>query len=246
MIDFDIGWEPTWIKCTVIGIDGKPCGVEETVSPCAKCRQRLDAERAAKEAAKLVGIPDDFLWARPGAPELEHRAKPIGMRPVDAVNAIVGFPGPMVTLIGSGSRIGKTSIACAALSTFPRGCFADCGDIARAARESPMGSVPALIRRAKSATLTVLDELGGTHYPRHLESEVFDVIWHRHRHALKTIITTGITMAEVIALGGAGAEGRLTEKGRSLIIRFGAPQAREQDPRQGQLGQVTSPSRGAS
>lgn len=240
-VDFEslIGWSPTFAPCS-------RCKVETTRSPCWGCLKREDAERAVREAEKVVGIPDGFAWARRGTPELAERVKTAAGWSV-VLDAVTGFSGTTVLLIGSESRVGKTSMACAALRELPGGLFTRASGLARAGGEHPMGQGSApLIRRAKAARVLVIDEFGGPDYPLHLEHFVLEVLWTRHEERHLTIVTTGLTEGAIESRCGQGTMGRLREKGSCLTVRFGSPQARDQDPRQGQLGQVTAPSPGAS
>lgn len=236
-VDFEslIGWSPTFAPCS-------RCKVETTRSPCWDCLKREDAERAAREAEKVVGIPDGFAWARRGAPDLASRVK-TGAPLSVVLDAVTGFSGTTVLLIGSESRVGKTSLACAALRELPGGLFARASWLAQAGGGHPLGQGSApLIRSAKAARVLVIDEFGGPEYPLHWEHFVLDVLWTRHEQRHLTIVTTGLTEGAIESRCGQGTMGRLREKGSCLTVRFGSPQAREQDPRQGQLGQVTSPS----
>lgn len=234
------GWSPTFVAC-------ERCAKETTRTPCWDCLKREDAERVKREADRLVGIPAEHEWASVESFKTAKTIVPIGLAPSDALAAVLGFGGTTVLLQGEQTGVGKTATACAALRELPGGLFARASRLGKAAAQHPMGRGEApLIGRAYAARVLVIDELCGNDTTVHYDKDVLEVLWTRHEDRRLTIVTTGFTDEKLIARLGLPALRRLKQKGVCLTIGFGRPSARDEDPRQVPLSQVTSPSREAS
>lgn len=94
------------------------------------------------------------------------------------------------------------------------------GDLARARAEHRLGDGECRpVERAKRVRLLVLDDLGSERADR--DGAIVDVLWARHEGERPTIVTTGLTRAQIVARYDAGLARRLVERQHSIVIRCG-------------------------
>lgn len=217
-------------------------------SYCPKCAdEKRREERAvffapARESLSPNGALD---WCRVGRPEYiagtkraiecaKHCADP--KRAMDLIQRAVWKRDNGNLLFVGPQRIGKTNTVIAIGNRLldaaerPQLTRDDldflCGirfvtglDLARARSETSFGHEPALIRRAKNATLLILDEIG-------FEDDKFDphavrdVVYHRYRmgRSSPTLVTSGCTVAELAKRYGAAMVERLTDLGELIDL----------------------------
>jgi DNA replication protein DnaC len=204
-----LGDEPEWLTCK--------CGALTSRTPCWDCERiaiaTADAVRNRDRA--LATIPRRFDWANTRSPELAERVK--CKQPLSAVveralaSTRVVFAGP------SGS--GKTSLACACLrERVPHGEFISATSLGTARIQHSAGDgEAALVERAMTVPLLLLDEVGGE--MKTATNAVRDVVFARYDADLPTWITTGFKLSELAAMYGDGASRRLTEG--VFIVRLG-------------------------
>lgn len=239
-----LGPAPTFVPCPRCGREtASPKGV-----PCWDCQRADEAKRDAEHAERRLGIPPRFGWARFGGSELAERVRILGRSgPVDldvARRHILSWAGPAVLFLGAAGT-GKTSFAIACLRETAGPCCVSASALERARIEHRAGDGEApLVKRALSARVLLIDDLGQDKASN--VSAVEAVVLARHDANLTTWVTTGLTPEELESRYGAGVRRRLTEPGVGLVVRFGSPQARTEDPRQGTLSQVTVQSPKAS
>jgi len=211
-VDFGalLGPEPAWLVC--------PCGALSARTPCWDCCRRAETQTAADERrnAALATIPARYAWAALGASELPGRVsareplEKLATRVLGAARVV--FSGP------SGS--GKTSFAIACLrERIPYGIFVSAIRLGTARIQGRAGDgEAALVERAMTAPLLLLDEVGGE--TKTATNAVKDVIFARMDADLPTWITTGFGRDELLAMYGDGCLRRLTED--VTVLRFGA------------------------
>ncbi len=216
---FDIGPEPKWLKCE--------CGALSARVPCWDCDRAAmaKADAARERALSAATIPRHFAWASSGAPELLERValrRPNGDRAVqqreyiDVIDRVLGahrviFAGP------SGS--GKSSLACAALRLrIPHGLWLSALKLGTARIQHSAGDgEAALVERAMTVPLLLLDEVGGE--TKTSTNAVRDVLFARHDSDLPTWITTGFTSTQLAEMYGDGALRRIIEG--AYVVRLG-------------------------
>ena len=204
-----LGPEPEWLTCG--------CGAQSARVPCWDCTRDLEARahEAEQRNIALVSIPTRYQWARLGTADLARRVK--AREPLDVIakrvlaSERVVFAGP--------SGAGKTSFACACLrERIPHGVFISAMKLGTARIQGRAGDGEvALVERAMTAPLLLLDEVGGE--AKTATNAVKDVIWERMDNDLPTWITTGFKGQELVAMYGDGAYRRLTEN--VTVVQFG-------------------------
>lgn len=104
------------------------------------------------------------------------------------------------------------------------GHWVDAQELATARRRAKLGTESPGIRRAKMATLLIIDEMG-PQAQADREQVIFEVLNHRYRARRPTICTSGLTEAEFRVLHGDGLLRRLTEEhtGRLLSVHGRGP-----------------------
>lgn len=188
-------------------------------------------------------IPRRFWWANfDESAVLKSRVSPSSS--IDSARSMMqpvidGSPAPSIVFFGE-SGAGKTSLTVACLrlifqaardedrgkrgGLYALACgtfFAPAFDIARARIESPLGSKPAIIRRAIKAKLLVIDDLGtDLKAPDSSRSAVSEIIHHRHSQSRPTIITTYLRRRDIVRDYGAGIDRRMYE-GYSISLSKG-------------------------
>lgn len=172
-------------------------------------RALLERERAERKAAVLASVPKKFADAR------------VAALPTDAVGyeaiARLAAGDPEWVFVVGGPGAGKTWLAVALLRAWlqPFAMFVTGTALAQARQEHPLGAgPPQLIQQAKSATLLVVDDLGGISSPH--DSAVADVIVTRDGDALPTIVTSAHPPSALAQKFGLSVANRLSE--RSVII----------------------------
>ena len=100
-----------------------------------------------------------------------------------------------------------------------RASFVTGYSLARASKHTPLGQEPELIRRATSASLLVLDDLGTeTHGLRQHAAVVAEVIHERHQRYRPTIVTTYLTRPLMVEHYGDGIARRI-EESPTLVLQ---------------------------
>lgn len=217
------------------------CG-QKTPMPgvCAACGAADNARQAAEASAlrcASAGISERFRWAKNlDCPALRSRvANPA------AIDAMRRLDASVSALLAGIAGSGKSSLACAWGSE-------------RIAAGLPFLFVPArafrslekdrldydVIHRAIRARTLVIDDVGqecagappGGGIAAQRAEGVRHVIEQRHDLGLPTVITTGLTRAELIDLYGAGVTRRIAEDAdrANQIIRCDAAQTADQRP----------------
>jgi len=211
--------------------------------PYAQCRACLEAEtrvhRRELVRGALESIPSVFrdLW-RGDEAALTAGPSPRVKEPkaVAAAQRALAKPISAVVLRGGRGR-GKTSLAAFLLgraimrTVDPSVRFAECRSaagmlfvtaeqIATARSEHPLGAgEPPLFVRARYAGLLVLDELSDK-LPSARLADVERLIHERHSADCKTIVTTPLTAAQIIAHYGETAGRRLGDE-RTVQVNLG-------------------------
>jgi len=83
-------------------------------------------------------------------------------------------------------------------------------DLARVRRESKLGAEPTLVRRAREASVLLLDDLGQE--PPAEQADLVAILSDRQKAHAKTIVTCGFSLDDIGARYGAQLERRLTER----------------------------------
>jgi hypothetical protein len=138
-----------------------------------------------------------------------------------------------VLLLLGGTGVGKTTLGTAifrfladrvlapgateADEDFVRGMYwVNAKTLARARRESPLGTSPAQVERARRATVLMLDDLG-QEAPCD-KDDLVDVLTERQQDLRPTIVTYGYEHDSLTARYGAHLERRLTERAHVLFL----------------------------
>ncbi len=119
------------------------------------------------------------------------------------------------------SGAGKTSLACACLrERIPHGLFVSAIKLGTARIQHSAGDgEAALVQRAMTVPLLLLDEVGGEQ--KTATNAVKDVIFARYDADLPTWITTGFRLSQLAEMYGDGTSRRLTEN--VYVVHLGAP-----------------------
>lgn len=188
--------------------------------PCSDCQRECNSERCwdctqAHERALDLGIetraalrtiPERYRWADRAHPLLEQRVKLPHVR--REIGRILAVEQPVVTLVGTAGA-GKSSLAAALMRAS--------GEVLRAAMwasadelaETHYGEPCELAKRAVRFDLLVIDELRDPIAPGK-RSALAGVILRRHeRTTARTIVTTGMTSAQIAEAFGEGVKRRL-------------------------------------
>lgn len=203
------GAEPKWLTCA--------CGVQTSRVPCWECSrkgQRVDADRAAREAA-AQSIPPRFRWARLNAPGFS-----LGGRVQDDHKTLARrILGAERVCFAGGAGAGKTTLACACLrERLDGGLFMSAIALGLARAQARLGDgEPELVERAIAAPLLLLDDVGQE--PKVSTNAVKDVVFARYDADLPTWVTTGLTSQELVALYGDGFLRRIAGDG-ALVVKL--------------------------
>ena len=195
---------------------------------CADCERAMAAQLRTMFLERAVAtIPRGWEWARFGVPEFNQRTRPTIRSASESWRRANGS----LTLLGrtgSGKTASAIAIAhrildAAHAKVLPRDAmafaaglrFVSAVDLAQARKRHKLGNdEPPLERAAKRATLLILDEVG---FESLDERTVTDVIEFRYRngaHEHPTIITSGLSEAELAARYGDAIKRKLCELGR--------------------------------
>jgi len=192
--------------------------IDHPLGVCEECSVALDREKADKVFPDLMraareSIPERYRWAEFGTALLLERCQGA------AIRAVLALPSPLpvgVALVGPRDT-GKSSLACAMLRRMHdwarpdrphalverarRAYFVSAPELVAAGRPySPNEEQQALIRRARSATILVLDNVE----PGSINDEVGRVVLERHNREQPTIITTWMSQDEAGKYYGGG------------------------------------------
>lgn len=186
---------------------------------CAQCDAIWAEESRKRELAiETRSIPARYHWSAPESPELQkritgHDSTKDSLESIcEAASAV--FTGP--------AGAGKTSLACAALRLAKRQgamvLFEHSYKLANARALHKLGDgEPALVDRAMSCQLLLIDDLGNE---RRTElSAVSDVIFERHAEERCTWVTTAFSPSEIAAKYGDGISRRVFEGAK--VVRLG-------------------------
>jgi DNA replication protein DnaC len=193
---------------------------------CSDCweKSKIEARRRTAVSRTIYNMPPRYRWARFDAKELPERVRVRGA--IDKARQAVDDGCDRVLFLGPAGS-GKTVSACCCLvrKIFERGTedgvigdFVDCFALSAARAQSSLGDEPALVTRALSAHVLVLDDLGAEKDIH--GSAVAEVLHERHAHMRHTIVTTGFTLEHLAGRYGDGIARRLAEGAR--IIDLGA------------------------
>ncbi len=209
--------------------------------PLSEEGQRLMAERAAErerldardEASRIARWLESMVACIPSmcqAPAEELFARVKSQQAVAATRRAQGGSG-IVWVGPSGS--GKTTLACAAMRETaervakcsqkgdrrPTHMFLRAAELAVASKQQALGEgTPEIVKRASSADLLVLDELGSEMRSPHWR-DVEDVVFARYERAMPTWVTTWTTADDIAERYGEGFARRVFE--RATIIDCG-------------------------
>lgn len=198
-----LGPEPTWEACT--------CGAMVSQAPCWDCDMEGTRKR---ERGELAGVPRGYLWATPDAPELAERVKlhpSHEARGLTVLGALERLRGASRALLIGPAQRGKTSLAVAALRARKAEAFfvrAEALGLAR--QQGKLGNgEPALVDRARTTELLLLDDLGSEGENDARIQAVRDVLFGRYEDRAATWVTTGLGSAQLERRYGAGILARL-------------------------------------
>lgn len=200
------------------------------------CEACADAEERHGKIRKIEAqIPASFAWARLGAPELGKRVGATKGQLRGAYDAAVVGRSSLVITGEAGA--GKTSLAVALfravlerglrgdaspanLRRAQRAAFVSAYALGRERARFPLGEGEApLVRRALSASLLVIDDLGSE--PESSLSAVPDVVYERHAAGRPTWVTTWLTIEACGARYGGGIARRIFEGAHVLGLSSG-------------------------
>jgi DNA replication protein DnaC len=167
-------------------------------------------------------VPAHFAWAAFGSRELAQRCS---VTAIDAVQALFGRRLPTGLVLRGPSGAGKTSLACAVLARIhsvawdspapvvdraARAYYVSVPELRSQLLEWRRGTeAPLLLRRAREATVLVLDDLDNV-----ARTEIADLMSSRHEHDRTTILTTWLTREECADAWGE----RLTRRAYETVI----------------------------
>ena len=187
---------------------------------CNACELRAPAEmRLTDREQMLESIPARYRWACAQDPLSDEMLERIGeentRKARHMFRELLEGGTHWITLYGE-SGAGKTTLAAAFLTGCAdmikqreRGrCALQLGDLARsrffhsvvlakAKREHRLGyPEPSILERVRDAPIAVIDDLGSEDAHAEILSEILQ---HRHANDLGTIVTTGLTVAQIQA-----------------------------------------------
>lgn len=211
--------DASWVKCARCCREIAKANADGVCFDCQR-EAAAKADLLLAERDALATIPQRFQWVHGahaqladilGAPSTQW----VGKR----VKQLLAEPLPFVTITGQ-KGAGKTCLAVAMMRAQLGGAFYIAAhQLAVSVSQHGLGQGdPYPMSRALSAPLLVLDELrdpGSAPAKVALER----VLWERYDANLRTIITTGLTRAQVVSLFGEGAERRLFDE--AVLVPLG-------------------------
>jgi DNA replication protein DnaC len=189
--------------------------------PCLACADAAQSARNARIATS-ASIPPRFAWANGlDAPELAVRADLSALAQARAVDM---SRLDRVTVLGPAGA-GKTALAVAIAHAWSRAharpaAFISATDLGVARGQHGLGEgEPRLLREAMATPLLVLDDLGQEVAAGSVA--VAHAIQHRYDHANPTLVTSGLTVEQLVARYGAGVARRLLETvGGAVVLKL--------------------------
>jgi len=204
------------------------CG-EKVLDRPGRCGACLVLERERQDRRDIVdatarALPVRYRWCSFSAPELAQRV--LDTKAIAQVRKAVADGADRILLLGPTPGVGKTVLgACAlvelaALRGF-EGRFIEAQDYAYARARAPLGAEVPDVQAAIECDALVIDELGPDK-PVH-NSPVAETIHARHAAMRVTIVTSGVSLAQLAERFGDGILRRLTEGAAVIHVTKGAP-----------------------
>lgn len=194
----------------------------------------------------MTSVPTEYAWARFDEPLLSRRIGPVaggervrGSALVSAARRTVEeIDDRRVVILVGPSGSGKTSLAVAIGTELVERdpsrsfLFVDAYELQEADKPRFGGAQfeSSLIADAKSADVLVLDELGAERMPRDRASVAAEILHHRHKNGLVTLVATPHRSATLRSLYGDGILRRFADKKRTNYLVLGELEAREETP----------------
>lgn len=199
-----------------------PDGLEylRTLIESAAARWVDTRDTLPPDPIKVRGVPVEHRWCLSAEPDdLKRYADPGA---VDRAVALPEVP-EMVTLHGqqgSGKSTIGTWLLGRAARRMPRelSYWTTVADLSLAYSEAPSKRACLEVDYARGAAVVLLDDLGQEAQQEATRELVTDIIARRRARHLMTIITTGLTAAQIEARYGGGVRRRMTEPGRSHVV----------------------------
>lgn len=193
-----------------------------TPGVCSPCGERGPRRaHAAKMRAAKESVPEHFAWANFG-PELQTRCSRLA---ITKAQSLFGRRLPVGLVLRGPSGAGKTSLACAMLNRIhsvewdapspvvdraARAYYVSVPELRSQMREWRRGTeAPPLMRRAREATVLVLDDLDDVSMV-----EISDVMSYRHEHDKSTVLTSWMDREKCAEAWGE----RLTRRAYEVVI----------------------------
>ena len=196
---------------------------------CEKCAERHEKiQRQAVERYRpfdpKVDLPPDMRWSSFDSKLFGKRVKDSSaIKSAMKAASQLRTSDPKSTFFVGPTGAGKTSLAAAIMHEIAGAKIARTAfwikavELGRIRRDSPLGSEPVGIERARKASLLVLDDLGGE---CNMGIEVIsEVVHHRRDECLPSIFTTWATDDQLKARYGEGVGRRIIEFSEKIVVR---------------------------